>query len=162
MGFYDIAADLEQKTIKTYKNLAEQCVTHEGVRNILLMLARDQEKHAAKIEEIRNKTCEGIDDTNVFKEARRLFEEMQRKRETFACDLDQLKLYRDARDLLSEKKSLYTKMSQEADCDEDRNLLLRLADEEKKQILVLDNIIEMVDRPNHWLEDAEFTHLEEY
>jgi hypothetical protein len=37
-----------------------------------------------------------------------------------------------------------------------------MAEEEKKQAVVLGNIIEMVRRPETWLEDAEFRHLDEY
>lgn len=162
MGFYDIAADLEAKTINIYKKLADMCTTNKGIKNILVMLAEDHEKHAATIEEMREKTCEGIDDTEVFKEAKKLFEEMQEQRETFSCDLEQLNLYREARDMVRKKLDLYTEMIEKADCEEDRNLIKKMVEEEKKQITVLDNIIEMVDRPNHWLEDAEFNHLDEY
>lgn len=35
-------------------------------------------------------------------------------------------------------------------------------EEEKKHYFLLDNIIEFVSRPEQWLENAEFYHLEEY
>jgi len=41
-------------------------------------------------------------------------------------------------------------------------LFLRLAEEEKKHFFLLKNIVEFVSRPETWLENAEFYHLEEY
>ena len=34
MEFFEFATDLEQKTVDTYRELAQQCRTNEGVRNI--------------------------------------------------------------------------------------------------------------------------------
>jgi len=48
------------------------------------------------------------------------------------------------------------------DCAEDNKMIEKLVSEEKKHLLVLENIIEMVNRPNLWIEDAEFNHLDEY
>jgi rubrerythrin len=38
----------------------------------------------------------------------------------------------------------------------------RIADEEQRHWITMENVIHFLDRPNHWLEDAEWTHLEEY
>ena len=43
-----------------------------------------------------------------------------------------------------------------------KDVFLKLADEEKKHYFLLGNIIEFISRPEHWLENAEFHHLEEY
>jgi rubrerythrin len=43
-----------------------------------------------------------------------------------------------------------------------KEIFQRLADEEKKHYFLLENIIEFVSRPETWLENAEFYHLEEY
>ena len=43
-----------------------------------------------------------------------------------------------------------------------QTILKELIAEERKQLNVLDNIIEMVSRPQNWLDNAEFFHLDEY
>jgi hypothetical protein len=37
-----------------------------------------------------------------------------------------------------------------------------LADEEKKHMILMENLIEFVSRPDTWLENAEWYHLDEY
>jgi rubrerythrin len=71
-------------------------------------------------------------------------------------------LYKEARNLVQKKQQFYEEMVDRMGSDENKNLVKHLVEEEKKQAAVLDNIIEMVSRPNTWLENAEFHHLDEY
>ena len=43
-----------------------------------------------------------------------------------------------------------------------KRIFQKLAEEEKKHYFLLENIIQFVSRPETWLENAEFYHLEEY
>lgn len=43
-----------------------------------------------------------------------------------------------------------------------KNLLLKLAEEEKKHMFLLENLVEFIPRPETWIENAEFNHLVEY
>ena len=126
------------------------------------MLADDHEKHAEILNNMRAKPRSEMTKTRTFREARKLFEEMHGRKETFSCDLDQLRLYKQARDLILKKENLYEDMIEKTDSEEDKSLLRKLVEEEKKQAVVLDHIIAMVERPKTWLEDAEFVHLDEY
>jgi rubrerythrin len=162
MEFFEFAIDLEQKTVDTYRELAHQCRTNEGIKNILLMLSDDHDKHMQTLEKMKAKTQFEMTKTEAFREARKLFDEMQRDKNVFSCDIDQLKLYKKARDLVQKKQHFYEEMVDRMDSDENKNLVKHLVEEEKKQAVVLDNIIEMVNRPNAWIENAEFHHLDEY
>lgn len=162
MDFFETAIDLEESMIRNYKDLAERCNTHEGVRNMLLMLAADQEKHHEIFSGFKERKASMVESAKVFKHARTLFEDMQDNRDTFSCDMDQLKMYEQARDLLVKKREFYTQALDRFTSSEDRSLLEKIIDEENRQTIVLENIIEMVNRPNSWIEDAEFNHLDEY
>lgn len=162
MEFFEFAIDLEEKTVDTYRELAHLCRTNEGVRNILLMLSADHEKHIQTLGKMRAKAPFEMTKTEAFRQARKLFDEMQRSKDVFSCDIDQLKLYKEARDLVQKKQQFYEEMIGRMDSEEKKNMLKQLAAEEKKQAAVLDNIIEMVSRPDTWLENAEFHHLDEY
>ncbi|MBN2289397.1 MAG: rubrerythrin, partial [Candidatus Glassbacteria bacterium] len=63
-----------------------------------------------------------------------------------------------------EKKSedFYQEKSSEVDDPAHKEVLLKLADEERKHYWILENIIEFVSRPDAWLENAEFHKLERY
>lgn len=162
MEFFEFALEMERKTIESYRSLAEKCQSNEGVKNILLMQAKDHEKHTKTLVEMRKKSQVKMPDTETFREAKKLFENMQTEKNLFSCDMDQVKLYEDARDLVLKKHRFYLDMIDSMDSEETKRLVRQIAEEEEKQAFVLNNIIEMVRRPQTWLEDAEFHHLEEY
>ena len=162
MTFVQLAQQLENKTISAYEALAEQCASHEGVRRILLMLVEDHKKHVAELRKDADWREEKLSDPAVFEEVRGLLEKIQTEKDMFSCDIDQLKLYREARDLVLEKIELYEKVREKTEAGGGRDALETLIKEEEKQAFVLNNIIEMVERPERWLEDAEFSHLDEY
>ena len=162
MGSFELALDMEKQTVRIYRDLSRMCLSNEGIKNILQMLAEDHAKHVKTLENKLSQAPLEIEDTRAFREARKLFEEMHGRKETFSCDLDQLRLYKEARDLVLQKEKLYEEMMGTADSEEEKALLRQLAEAEKKQAAVLDNIIAMVERPKMWLEDAEVFHLDEY
>jgi rubrerythrin len=162
MDFFKFALDMEEKTIESYRTLAEKCQRNEGVKNILLMLANDHEKHTKTLQEMPSKTDVEMEVTEAFREARELFVNMQKNKTPFSCSIDQVKLYEDARDLVLKKHKFYLDVVEKMETDENRTLVKKMAEEEKKQAVVLRNIIEMVRRPETWIEDAEFHHLDEY
>ena len=162
MNFFEFALEMEKKTIESYRKLAEKCQSNEGVKNILLMQADDHEKHIKTLKEMQSKTSVEMEETETFREARQVFAEMQKDKTPFSCDLDQVKLYEDARDLVLKKLEFYSDVVEKMETEENKTLLKKIAEEERKQAFVLGNIIEMVRRPETWLEDAEFHHLDEY
>lgn len=162
MEFFKFALEMEEKTIENYRSLAEKCQSHEGVKNILLMLADDHERHTETLQEIQSSSSVKMEDTEAFREARRVFSNMQKDKNPFSCDIDQVRLYEDARELVLKKVQFYSDVAEKMDTEESRAIIAKIAEEEKKQASVLENIIEMVRRPETWLEDAEFHHLDEY
>jgi rubrerythrin len=162
MDFLEFALEMENRTIKSYQALAEQCQSHEGIKNILLMLAEDHEKHTETLKELEARSDVDMEETEVFREARRVFSEMQKDKNPFSCDVDQVKLYEDARDLVLKKLQFYEDVAAKVETGESKAIVRKMAEEEKKQAVVLDNIIEMVRKPETWLENAEFYHSDEY
>ncbi|MGB2907966.1 MAG: hypothetical protein WBB73_12745 [Candidatus Aminicenantaceae bacterium] len=162
MDFIDTALELEVKTIERYTMLADQCAGHEGIRSILNMLISDHKTHLSSLRSWQDEADFARAEPDVFPEIRQLFEDMKSAKNTFSCDINQLKLYQEARDLVLEKQNVYQKIQSRLPDQAGRDWLERLIKEEKKQVLVLNNIIQMVERPEQWLEDAEFSHLDEY
>ncbi len=162
MEFIAIAKDLEEKTISAYKYLAEQCQSHEGIQRILNMLIRDQEAHLKSLSRMQNIDIPDQGTQGIFESVQNLLQQIQTEKNIFSCDMDQVKLYRETRDLVLRKIELYQEAQGEIKTSTQKALLESLVKQETKQAFVLNNIIEMVERPNQWLEDAEFSHLDEY
>lgn len=162
MNPMETALELEERSRQLYLNLAQRCLTHEGIKKILLMLAADHEQHAQAFSAMKKKAASPSIKTQAFKSAKKIFTDMQNKQDTFSCDIDQLHLYEEAKKEIEKKAQFYGDMLKAMSSDENKTLLTKIIKEEEKQILFLDNIIQMVNRPNTWIEDAEFNHLDEY
>jgi rubrerythrin len=162
MDFLNKALEMEISTIELYKTLAEQCVSHEGIRRILVMLTADHENHLESLKSAQEKADFTLEDQGLFQEVKKQLSGIKVVENTFSCDIDQLKLYKKAREFILEKQEFYQKTRDRFKDPAAREYLDRLIRQEKKQAFVLDNIIQMVERPETWLEDAEFSHLDEY
>ena len=67
-----------------------------------------------------------------------------------------------AQDIEKKSRDFYTEKANEVKQEYQKDIFLKLAEEEKKHYFLLENIIDFISRPETWLENAEFNHLEEY
>ena len=67
-----------------------------------------------------------------------------------------------AQDIEKESREFYLQKADEVQDHCQKGIFRKLAEEENKHYFLLDNIIEFVSRPEQWLENAEFHHLEDY
>jgi len=82
--------------------------------------------------------------------------------EKSTIDSSELELYQDAREIELESIEFYMAQTQQSKDAKRRDLFERLAQQEKHPYLLIDNILEFVSIPQQWLENAEFTHSEDY
>jgi rubrerythrin len=59
-------------------------------------------------------------------------------------------------------QQFYQEKAGQMDRDDQRHLFEQLAAEEAKHYFLLENLIDFVSRPEQWLENAEWHHLEDY
>jgi len=87
---------------------------------------------------------------------------MKKSGENFRFGAKQVKLYEKAQDIEKKSEDFYRQKAGEVEQQYQREIFLALAEEEKKHYFLLENIIQFVSRPQTWLENAEFYHLDEY
>ncbi|MBN1948136.1 MAG: hypothetical protein JW784_00170 [Candidatus Cloacimonetes bacterium] len=162
MEFIKIITEIEQETIDHYRKLASGCIDNEGLRNILNRLAGDHARHIAALAGIMENKTLSLKKTGVFQEVKKIFSEMQEERKAFQCDIGQAEMYRKALDLINRKLKFYRDNVNRLDNDDFQGIIKQIISEEEQQKFFLENIIEMVMKPETWIEDAEFTHLDEY
>jgi demethoxyubiquinone hydroxylase (CLK1/Coq7/Cat5 family) len=162
MNFYAMALELEEKLTRHYANLAQQCVQHPGIQSIVGLLERDHSRHIQALTQMQQDECDTILRTDLFARAAAILKELKDKGEAFTCDIDQRELYQQALEITEEKVKLYRGHASMMQCPENRAKLQEIAREEEYQTRLLKNIIEMISKPQQWVEDAEFYHFEEY
>jgi len=162
MDFINYALEMEQKVRQYYLELADNCMQNEGINNILNMLATEHEKHYDTLKLMEQDKCNSMEKAESFKGVDNIFRQMRQNKDTFSCDIDQMTLYKKALNLVEKKYDFYSEVLKNIDCPENKKIIEQIRKEEKHQKYVLENIIEMVNRPSVWIENAEFYHFEEY
>jgi rubrerythrin len=160
MDIFEYAMQMEKDGEAYYRQLAQQ-TTNKGLKTILTMLADEEVKHYNTIEKIKTAKPH-MAETTILTDAKNVFAQIQESGESFDFDLEQIELYRKAQDIEKKSQDFYLEKASQVEEEYQKDIFLRLADEEKKHYFLLENIIEFVSRPETWLENAEFYHLEEY
>ncbi len=161
MEIFDYALKMERDAEKMYRDLAEKNVGNPGVKKIMTMLADEEARHYKVLNNMKSETPGPID-SKILSHAKEIFRKMKEGGEGLEALGTQVELYRKAQELEKESEELYEELEGRSGDDRHRNIFHRLAEEEKRHYFLLDNIVEFVSRPETWLENAEWHHLEEY
>ena len=161
MDIFKFAMEKEKFSEEYYRDLARR-TNHAGLRNILTMLADEEAKHYRTVEQMKTGTAETLADTPILAHAREMFEQMKRSAETFDFHISEADLYRKAVEIETRSKDFYLEKAEEAKDPAQRKIFRRLADEENKHQLLMENFVSFVSRPETYLEDAEFYHFDDY
>lgn len=160
MDIFKYAMQIEKDGEDYYRQLTRQ-VTNKGLKTILTMLADEEVKHYHAIEKMQTAETH-IAETTILGDVKNVFVQIKESGESFDLNIKQTELYRKAQDIEEKSRNFYLEKADEVDKEYQKSLFLKLAGEEKKHYFLLENIIEFVSRPEQWLENAEFYHLEEY
>ena len=161
MEIFEFALEKEQLAHETYKKLA-QASPSDSLRGILNLLADEELKHVKMVKALQQSQSVEIPATNLLGEAKRIFEKITAGGEKFNFHITEADLYKKARKIELEARDYYNDRAKEVDDEALKQILTRLAEEEQKHYVLVDNLVQFVERPQSYLEDAEFTHLENY
>jgi rubrerythrin len=161
MNIFEFAMQKEKYSEDYYRQLAGK-TNNKGFQKIFSMLADEEAKHYSVIKQLKSKITERVCNTDVLSDAKDVFKRMRESEEKFDFDASQIDIYKKAQDIEANSRQFYLQKADEVEDHCQKGVFKKLADEEKKHYFLLDNIIEFVSRPEHWLENAEFYHLDEY
>jgi rubrerythrin len=161
MDIFDFAMEKERLAEELYRKLAESA-PHKGLISILTMLADEEHGHYEIISKMKQDVPAEVAETILLTNAKTIFAKMRQSREKFKFGDSQIDLYKKAQDIERDSRAFYRQKAKEAEDPRQKAIFNTLAEEENKHYFLLENIIECVSRPQTWLEDAEFHHLEQY
>ena len=160
MNIYDFAMQMEQDQESLYRKLAAR-TTATGVQQILNMLADDEAKHYQIVRQLKSDApAPQMASTEILSGAQTIFAQMQGQ--SFDLEGLQAEIYQQAQGLEQQSRDFYRERAGKVENASHKELFLKLADEEQRHYFLLDHMIEFIDRPRTWIEDAEFNHLQEY
>lgn len=162
MNIYEFVMQREKESEQYYRSLAQK-TDHAGLQTILNLLADEEAKHFAAVKHLmENDDAPEMRDSTTLTEARRLFKQMKKDNQLQAGGIDEEDLVQMAVEREDEAEKYYREKAELETLPDRKALLLRIADEEGNHKELAENILELIQKPSMWLEDAEWYHLEEY
>jgi rubrerythrin len=160
MNIFDFAMEKEKYSEDYYRQLAAKS-GDKGLAKIFSMLADEEVKHKKIVSDMKKDIAPDLAETKVLSDAKDVFAKMRESAQSLNFNISQVELYRKALNIEKQSRDFYLEKADEVE-ETHKEIFLKLAEEEKKHYFLLENIIDFVSRPETWLENAEFYHLEEY
>ena len=154
------AIHLEATAEANYRDAVRR-TSDPGAGKILELLADEECEHAKILR--RMSDVVNLEDSNVLENAMTWVRGVvEGGLPTISSDVDLLEVLRRAMDIEQMTEAFYREQGSEAEDEEIESLFGRLADIEKAHFLFVGSLVEYFDRPNEWIENAEFGLREEY
>jgi len=137
-----------------------------ALKNIFLELANDEERHynifKAMKEGKKGDFAEAFQ-TKILASTKNIFQQLKaenRNIDDFPSAVREA--WVKAREIEAKSEKFYREQAEKAGSGDQTKTWNMIADEEHKHWVAMDNVIRFLDRPNQWLEDAEWSNLEPY
>ena len=161
MDIYEFAMKMEKDGENYYRELAKMTV-NTGLRKIFTMLANAEVVHHNIFQKMRENEKVEAAATKILPEIKNIFEKMREEEKNPDIQITQNDLYKKAREVEKESMDFYLKHAAEANSPYQKEIFVRIAAEEKKHYFILEEIVNFISKPETWLENPEWYHLEEY
>ncbi|HYA26670.1 MAG TPA: ferritin family protein, partial [Thermodesulfovibrionales bacterium] len=155
------AIKMEKDGEHYYRQLASMA-SNAGFKKIFTMLADAEVVHQAVFRKMKDNDKVKVSRTNILAGVKNIFEAMREDKDSGDGNIIQTELYKKARELERQSRDFYLEYAKKVKDEGQKETFLKIADEEKKHYFILEEIIDFVSRPQTWLENPEWYHIEEY
>ena len=161
MNFFDVAKNMEVKSKALYEELARE--SGKDLSGIFTFLAREEQQHYDIFDVMQQRSDLTVPaDDNILKRAHDHFAHAARDFAIPEAINDAEVVYKKALGLEEDAVSFYTAEQAKIENESYRETLDLIIEQEKRHVTLINNLVEFVQHPKIWLENAEFNHLKEY
>ncbi|WP_303868891.1 ferritin family protein [Acetobacterium wieringae] len=161
MNTIEFAIKMEVDGEKYYREQAENNQDN-SLNAVFLLLADDENGHATLLKNELAKITYDLADNKTLADTSNVFKKRGEFKNKFEKIPNQLDVYRMALEMEKDSIELYQKLYSESTDEQTKKLFGYLVKQEEKHFNIFDNLITLVERPEEWVEDAEFGIREEY
>jgi len=166
MNVFEFAMQMEKDGEAYYRKMAEQADNVILVK-VLQQLAEDEVRHYNIFKKFRDGDFYDIAEfvstgTTVMKNAKNVFQQLSDSGQQFAFGDDVVDTWKEAQAVEKKSEDFYREKAEAESNEEIKKTLNIIADEEHKHWALIDNILQFLDRPKQWLENAEWNQLDNY
>lgn len=155
MDMFEFSIQMEKDAEALYRKMAENAPA-PGVKKILLMLAEDEVKHRLVIEKLQKKMSIEPQE-GVALDIKTVFDEMKNDESIRSISVDAVEDYEKAVEIEKRGMEFYKEKFAETDNPADKHLFEVLMKQETYHYKTVENLLDMVQRPVWWVENAEFS-----
>jgi len=159
MEIYEFAMKMEKDGEQYYLELAQNAV-NAGFKNIFTILANAEAGHYYIFRKMRDNEKIELPGTKLLSEVRNIFEKLREEEKSADVLISQIDLYRKAREIENKSIDFYLTQADQMSDPYQKEIFVKIADEEKKHFFIMEEIINFVSQPGTWLENPEWYHTE--
>lgn len=161
MGLLNQAILQQQEGARYYR---QQSDNHAQIalKQVFDLLAEDEKRHEMILQAARDRLPVQLQDDGTTEKVAVLFGDLQTQQQDIPAPVAQADVYRAAWDMEKTSVSLYEQLFDQEEDEEYKALYAFLIDQERMHMDIMENLYRFVNRPNEWVESAEFGLREEY
>ncbi len=154
MDLFEFSIQMEKDAEALYRKMAENAPV-EGIKKVLLMLAEDEVKHRVAIEQLQKK-LDVPAQKGVALDIKTVFEDMKADENITTLSVDAVEDYKKAVEIEKRGMAFYKEKFEEADDPVSKQLFEALMKQETYHLRTCENLLDMVQKPEWWVDNAEF------
>jgi rubrerythrin len=154
MDLFEFSIQMEKDAEALYRKMAENAPV-EGIKKVLLMLAEDEVKHRVAIEQLQKK-LDVPAQKGVAMDIKTVFDDMKGDDNVTSISTDAVEDYKKAVEIERRGMAFYKEKFEEADDPVSKQLFEALMKQETYHLRTCENLLDMVQKPEWWVDNAEF------
>ncbi len=161
MDIFEFAVNFERENRDYYLERSKN-TDNKYLKSLFEKLADEEKEHEEIIKELISEKKIEHEESDIIDSAKNSFKMIADDLGDNILPTEEVHIYKQAIELERKSKDFYLSKAEESNLDHVKKTFRQLAGEEDKHQQIMENISKMVDRPNTWLEDAEWYHMEDY
>ena len=154
MDLFEFSIQMEKDAEALYRKMAENAPV-EGIKKVLLMLAEDEVKHRVAIEQLQKK-LDVPAQKGVALDIKTVFDDMKGDDNVTSISTDAVEDYKKAVEIERRGMAFYKEKFEESDDPVSKQLFEALMKQETYHLRTCENLLDMVQKPEWWVDNAEF------
>ncbi|TAH62816.1 MAG: rubrerythrin [Anaerolineaceae bacterium] len=161
MNTLEFAIQMEKEGRQYYLEQAEKNQDN-ALNKVFNILADSEKEHEELLLKRLNKEEYTLKEDDSLNDIKSVFHGLKDYEASAIRNTTQLDVYRLAVEIEEKSIDLYKDMLKDADNDNDKKLFEFLLKEENQHLILFDELVKMLTRPEEWVESAEFGLREDY
>jgi rubrerythrin len=161
MNVFDCAIKMEEEAALYYDALAASAADPE-LKNLFTMLSAAEKEHHDALVQLQESIDPAKFEFKALDQAACLFKPLLAKRDQVALLQETPDAYRLVVAQEEQGVQLYQSLADQTKDAGSREVLLKIADQERKHLSIVENIYAFVESPKTFLASGEFSNLKEY